>query len=170
MSVSFVPARFTSRDTAGRILRLCLMVSLWHAPVPWLHFHEADGADGPAQIQLLKHLDVFHRDNPMDGRELGWHIHFALPWQVANGGQRPLTDEDPGSPHRQTLCEYAPATSSPTTDLSAAFCHGLVVQLADIDRVEAVLLATARPERVSVFLDTYRQSAALRDLIQVARC
>lgn len=59
--------------------RLCLVVSLWQGPLPWLHCHgtkltEISSAVTASNLRL--HLASFHRN---EEEELGWHFHWVLP-------------------------------------------------------------------------------------------
>lgn len=65
------------------VLRACLIVSLWQAPVPWIHTHGTDliGAARAGIAQdLVHHLALFHPSiNPDSAQNLGWHLHWVLP-------------------------------------------------------------------------------------------
>jgi hypothetical protein len=56
-------------------LRLCLLLTLWQAPVPLVHAHEAGGWDHEA---LARHVHEFHGDAAVPG-ECEWHWHLVLP-------------------------------------------------------------------------------------------
>uniref|UniRef100_A0A7C2JYY6 Secreted protein n=1 Tax=Schlesneria paludicola TaxID=360056 RepID=A0A7C2JYY6_9PLAN len=96
------------------VCRLLLAVSLWHAPIPWGHFHR-DGAEN-----LAEHLQAFH---PHDASlELGWHWHLILPdW----GHPAPLPCPGGGSGPATTVAFDAavPATTAthPATDFPVGF-------------------------------------------------
>ena len=59
--------------------RLCLILSLWQGPIPWLHCHDEDVTElsSPVSASNLRlHLASFH-GNSQD--KLGWHCHWILP-------------------------------------------------------------------------------------------
>ena len=59
--------------------RLCLIVSLWQGPIPWLHCHDEDLTEisSPVSANNLRlHLAAFHGNSP---DKLGWHCHWILP-------------------------------------------------------------------------------------------
>ena len=59
--------------------RLCLIVSLWQGPIPWLHCHDEDVTEMSSPVSasnLRLHLASFH-GNSQD--KLGWHCHWILP-------------------------------------------------------------------------------------------
>lgn len=89
--IADVPA-FDMRRAVLATLRLACILSLWHAPVPWMHIHSDDDVD------LASHLRHFHSEPSTVPHEesLGWHWHLALPlW-----GQTPssMSEEDEPSP------------------------------------------------------------------------
>ena len=68
--------------------RLALLVSLWHAPVPWVHRHHPT-ADLPV------HLATHHAHDP--GVAGGWHMHCELPlWGHTEHGGSPADDHHHG--------------------------------------------------------------------------
>jgi hypothetical protein len=76
------------RRTALIVVRLGLIVSLWQAPIPWLHSHGTDIAQiAPATnaTELATHLAIFHDDvAPGSEHDFGWHWHWVLPsWSHA---------------------------------------------------------------------------------------
>ena len=68
--------------------RLCLIVSLWQAPIPWLHCHGTNLGQLTSiasALELSSHLDTFHHYVKADlDDDLGWHFHWILPcWSHA---------------------------------------------------------------------------------------
>ena len=59
-------------------VRMCLVLSLWQAPIPWFHCHDAsgEGASTKCEVDLRVHLAVWHSEPDHD---LGWHLHWILP-------------------------------------------------------------------------------------------
>jgi hypothetical protein len=79
-----------TRVAWAALARLSLIVSLWHAPVPWVHQHSADAPD------LTVHLATHHAHD--HGEACGWHMHCELPlWGHTDDGA-PTGDhsESPG--------------------------------------------------------------------------
>lgn len=64
-----------ARQAGKVLLRLMCVVSLWHAPIPWIHVHSARG------VELAHHLEHFHPDLAGHHAEesVGWHWHAVLP-------------------------------------------------------------------------------------------
>ena len=79
--------------------RLCLIVSLWQGPIPWLHCHDEDLTEMTSPVSasnLRLHLASFHGNSP---DKLGWHCHWILPcWN-------PCSDEhcQPEQPSRESV-------------------------------------------------------------------
>lgn len=99
--------RFAS--TASRwkaaLFRLACIVSLWQAPVPWVHSHAAE-------VGLQEHLAAFHADAD-ELTTLGWHWHAVLPpW-----GQAEHSKDAPASTLR---VQFSAAISAPVSDLGLA--------------------------------------------------
>lgn len=81
-------------------LRLACILSLWHAPVPWMHIHSNDDA------HLASHLRHFHSELSTVSHEesLGWHWHLVLPpW-----GQTPCSTSEEDEPSPSTTIEFDP--------------------------------------------------------------
>src|SRR5262245_48904412 len=61
-------------------VRLWLVLSLWHAPIPWFHSHEISDSAEHAGF-LSRHVHEFHADEMAQGEaHPGWHWHLILPW------------------------------------------------------------------------------------------
>ena len=97
-------------------LRLCLLVSLWQAPIPWIHRHgtETDDVITKAGAEFRQHLTMWHGAIESDlDEDLGWHCHWILPmWGHA-------LDETPDDelPSQEVLA-FDQAMVSSTDDLS----------------------------------------------------
>ena len=67
-------------------VRLSLLISLWQAPIPWIHRHTSDEAVSTASTaNLASHFVRFHDRSSLEQiDELGWHCHWVLPnWSHA---------------------------------------------------------------------------------------
>jgi|GEM_PF-3505415 hypothetical protein len=90
--------------------RLCLIVSLWQAPIPWWHCHGTNLAQLTSiasALELSAHLSAFHPaiDSNSD-QDLGWHFHWILPcWS------HPL-DESRGEEPPHEFVTFDPAIAS----------------------------------------------------------
>ena len=147
-----------------------LIVSLWRAPVPWIHSHESLKAQGLPEASLIRHLHHLHHG--ADGSEaesLGWHIHLTWPWEMFT---EPCGHPDPQAPAPRTVYDMpyvvAQALSAPDMDRSGGTSPlpGLCLDRAHLQPHE--MLSPCVPGRH--FLATYAPSVALRALICVARC
>ena len=109
-----VSLRRTRRPPAALLhnaLRVCLVVSLWPTPVPWVHCHEHAGSGG----RLAFHLNEYHTQE-VAGSHDGWHLHFAYLWRLAEDPDCP-EDRDEPPPSQQPA---TPAASPPlVADLAA---------------------------------------------------
>ena len=100
---------------AGMIsMRLCLIVSLWQAPIPWVHCHDANVCVSQSLSEatnLSNHLANFHSSGIATVEsEIGWHWHWILPcWSHA-------IDQTPDDePPAQEVVTFDQATISSTS-------------------------------------------------------
>src|SRR5574337_1804227 len=64
-----------------RTIRTLLLLSLWHAPVPWVHAHDLTGPTVDLVYSLHRHVDKYHvRDVQHGALHLDLHTHLILPW------------------------------------------------------------------------------------------
>jgi hypothetical protein len=164
-------------DRANAALRVVLVLSLWHAPIPWVHAHDLDGPEVAKRAMLSQHIAEFHSHEVGLGAEhLEWHVHLVLPWCLVHHLPCPDShDRDPGAddffggakisgagmkagetlgaPLTRAFQAYAPAS-----DLAARLPH-------TSGTGDAIL--TPAPGRH--FFETYG-AAAVRDLVGVRLC
>ena len=102
-------------DRSIRRYRLCaivarvgLVLSLWQAPIPWIHHHGTslpECASPLASCVFRHHIEAFH--SPMEANsdeEFGWHCHWILPsWTDA---AEKMTDVQHSAPETG-LCNAA---------------------------------------------------------------
>lgn len=81
----------TARTVSRAVVFVCVCVSLWRAPLPWLHHHESRSV-GAFGTQLSRHLDMWHCRDASD--ESGWHLHFALLDDILRGGGCPVPPDE----------------------------------------------------------------------------
>src|SRR4029450_8695937 len=73
--------RQSARRLMSRALRVLLVLSLWHAPIPWVHPPQIDGPDVDHLQVLSRHVAEFHSRELNHGeKSLDWHMHLVLPW------------------------------------------------------------------------------------------
>jgi hypothetical protein len=96
--------RHRVRTSLQKAVALCLMVSLWPAPVPWVHSHDVHASEP----RLASHLTEYHAHDGADSHE-GWHLHFAYLWRLADDPQSPEEPQEPPPCQRPVT----PATASP---------------------------------------------------------
>lgn len=141
-----------------------LAAALWHAPIPWIHTHDALPGNA-LSASLAWHLRHFHAD----GEEPhGWHMHLTLPWDMF---RRPNGKTDPASPAPGWVFEM-PFVNS---DAPPAFADehqtpaGTALLLPE-EQSAATVCLHANPVCGLHFLQTYSSSVSLRALICVALC
>src|SRR5262245_9754318 len=62
-------------------VRLALLLSLWHAPIPWIHAHDLIGPSVEHLDSLHRHVEEFHAGERSHGEaHLDLHAHLILPW------------------------------------------------------------------------------------------
>jgi hypothetical protein len=158
-----------ARARSARSPWLCavLVASLWHAPIPWIHTHDAESGHhhGGPRASLAWHLQHFHPD----GEEPeGWHIHLTLPWDVfrtSNG------KSDPESPAPEWVFEMPFMVSDAGPALAN---HDVTLAPPALLPVDGETVAVHAPHATLVnglhFMQTWSSSVPLRALICVALC
>lgn len=168
-----------SRRTACRRVLLCvLMLSLWRAPIPWLDAHGTLDADGRTSsgsaIGLVKHLLKFHPGvDPFSARQLGWHVHFVLPWEGLEQHQHrsPQQPHDIGNPLASS--DVVGSTPAPVfvSNHPAAGCAAKFRYFAaSVSAPHRGACRFAIGPHVRGFLGTYGATGMLRALLGVALC
>lgn len=80
---------------------LAISISLWQAPVPWVHRH--DSAVATTRVDSVDHQRMFH-DGPSAGSECEWHAHIAFLDDIAQSGGMPVNPAgQPGHPSNQVF-------------------------------------------------------------------
>ena len=159
-----------------RALALMLIVSLWHAPVPWIHAHELHGTDVDHVEQLHRHVDAFHATEIAAGQlRLDLHAHLILPWE------RVPTPDAPGTPHvpGSDDLEFALLSVGTGASLSAKSAGPAAPELLGNLLASLMIGSSVRqaPEsslrgisRGSHFFETYGCSVSIGDLVSVRIC
>lgn len=80
-----------SFSTSGRLIavisRLCLTLSLWHAPLPILHAHSFAAERVERDEWLSHHVASFHPEKTHQDDESAWHLHLMLYSDVCPCGE-----------------------------------------------------------------------------------
>lgn len=164
--------------SARLALRGLLVVSLWHAPIPWVHFHDLEGPSVEQLDPLSLHVAEFHARDLGGGRKaLDWHAHLVLPWRLDQHHSDP-GDEDQ-APRPDDDCIVLTAAAANLQSL-LSLGRPLPAQLAGwgdlpgvcaFDLTEGVASATTPgSDRRRHFFETYGRPAAVRDLTGVRLC
>lgn len=167
--VSSRPAKF------GRIL---LVLSLWHAPIPWLHHHDLEGPAVAHTPALYSHVHEFHPAAAEQGlSHSDWHAHLLLPWCHE---ALPCSEEDnlplphDALPEDCIACraDSAPAQSAAALELSPKLADDICAAICSSQR--AGLRATDRGIPTAAwgghFLSAGECAKSLVDLLSVRRC
>jgi hypothetical protein len=170
-------ARAASTAT-GRALRVMMVLSLWHAPIPWVHVHEIAGPAVERLASLSQHVAVFHaRDLSWGNTSLDWHTHLVLPWCLNHQHNCPADDDrDPGSDDILGCTKViagavvaSQAFGQPTT--RAFLADGILAdEAALIERATGTGSGQVGPSQIRHFFETYGCSVAVRDLMSVRLC
>jgi hypothetical protein len=86
---------------ARGVVRTLLLLSLWHAPIPWIHAHDLEGPQVEQIALLHRHVDACHSREIQHGdRHLDLHSHLVFPWghqhdplNLADGEQVPVSED-----------------------------------------------------------------------------
>src|SRR5436190_15874990 len=87
------------QTATGRVLRVVMVLSLWHAPIPWIHVHEFEGPQVERLDSLSRHIAAFHAHELNKGRpSVDWHAHLVLPWCMNHQHDCPADSERDPAP------------------------------------------------------------------------
>ncbi len=169
--------RRSARDLASRVQCALLMLSLWHAPIPWVHFHDLQGPQVDRLELLSQHVAEFHaRDLDQGTQRLTWHAHLVLPWCLSHhlpcpeGDQRQPGSDDFLGQMKMSKAGACPGETigQPTTRafLAQTFVIDLAPVLPNMEGASTAIFALARATH---FFETYG-AASVRDLVGVRLC
>lgn len=162
--------RLANGPVRGSLWRLCLVLSLWHAPVPWIHIHRAEASDALAKSRLTNHLLRRHAVGDEIERETGWHWHLVLPRWCVDGARtscHECADDEDRPVSMPEFDDGLPAPQAIQVSLLADAGQPLVEPPVPNPGVlpSAPTCLAAGP-----FLDTFLDTVSMRALIGVARC
>jgi len=154
--------------TARCLIRVCLLLSLWNLPFPWIHNHDLNQVADSSSYWLPTHLDEFHATVSEESSEEGWHLHFV--YFGGENSNNPLKNKFPPQHYfivgesSQTL----PACESAQTTLlqQVLAAHSLSPAFSPAGITPAPL---KEPVVVEHFLQSF-PSKSFRDLISVSLC
>ncbi len=155
--------------TARCLIRVCLLLSLWNLPFPWLHHHDLHQETNDHSYWLLSHIEEFHTEGDEELNEEGWHLHF-----VYFGGEQnsdPFEDKFPVQ-HQFIVGESSqplPVSESVQTSFQRQVFAS--VGLKHVSACPYRLPVSPVKDRVAQehFLQSF-QKRSLRDLISVSLC
>ena len=150
------------------IIRVCLLLSLWNLPFPWLHHH----ALAPASAQtdwLPSHLDEFHASAFAPATtEQGWHLHFVYLGEEQTND--PLRKQFPAQ-HHFIIGELSQSLPGLTTvglaDLEQVATSGSLVETANLD---LSIQPPFPPQAANGHFLKTAQGPSICDLISVSLC
>lgn len=164
------------RRVTARGLRCVVVLSLWHAPIPWIHIHELAGPQVDRSDSLSEHVAQFHaRDLQWGNTAIDWHSHLVLPWCLNHHHNCPDDDErDSGSDEIFAGCQVAAGGTAGTQWIGQptgrAFLAGQIAAGAGTFAQHAAGAVLFDQARCRHFFETYGSSAAVRDLLSVRLC
>ena len=171
--------RSWARRLAGRALSALVVLSLWHAPIPWVHAHDLEGPR-VEQLQILsRHVAEFHARELSRGQtHLDWHVHLVLPWCMVHHDSCP--DDKHHGPNSDdyfgTLKIGATAAALSARTIGQPSDRAFLVRDVVLDGgltapqgVGTCDLDQALHRR-SHFFETYGDSISVRDLVGVRLC
>ena len=156
-------------------MRLLLVLSLWHAPLPWVHSHAMAGPIVDQVASLARHIDEFHPDAAQDTLEAGWHMHLVLPWSLSHHTPCPYQhNHDDGS--NAALGLNAGIVMPAPLPVSVGYAANGELLLVDaagsaegLHRGGLTQLSNTR-NSPGHFLGTFGGSVSLGDLLSVRTC
>ncbi len=170
-----------TRNSFRVVVVVCVCLSMWRAPLPWLHRHgestsydESVGAEsGGAEMaqRLERHLMVWHSGSTVPTTE--WHLHFAMLADILRGGGCPVPpDEDGDDQDGDALPVIAeqvlPADhAARTVDASFVRTDSISTGHANCDTTPACCFDRTMRRQ---FLSAFAESRCLQTVLCVAQC
>lgn len=157
------------RQLAGRLFRamayFSVLLSLWQAPLPWLHCHSSGHDD---QATQLTHIAAYHSGIE---QQRTWHLHFAPLSDIVLGGGCPVpTDEESRDRESLQTIVFALESSADSSRLlpAGSWLNGIrSFALAD---TAATLHSPGISFRDRHPLNRFASSGGLLPLLCICRC
>ncbi len=174
-------SRRVRRSASGpisRVFRAVFALSLWHAPIPWVHAHEIEGPQVERLQLLSRHVAEFHtRELSQGARRLDWHVHLVLPWCFDHHfpcpdqeRREPGSDDYFGGTALNTVAATSAKTIGQPTARAFLAAHPPSDQPAALRDTMDARTALAAAGRGGHFFETYGRPHPVRDLASVRLC
>jgi len=181
MASTFFTSRMlprAARKLTDRALRIVVALSLWHAPIPWVHVHELKGPQVEKLTSLSQHVADFHARDLNWGRgSSDWHAHLVLPWCLNHQHRCPADDDRNSSADDifsgvTVVSGSAAAGSAFGQPTNRAFLASVIPAdaAAIVNRDAGTSAALLGQAFCRHFFETYGCSVAIRDLVSVRVC
>jgi len=177
-NANFGGTRRTGKGRFARFVHVALVLSLWHAPIPWVHTHELVGPQVDSRQLLSQHIAEFHSRELSRGEErLDWHLHLVLPWCLVH--HLPCPDGDHPRGAFDDLFDGAKVTTGRTVSLdlfgqpaTRAFLawDSSIADARALHCAAAADSARGALDRARHFFETYGHSIGIEELIGVRLC
>lgn len=173
--------RSTSGTLAARSiasLRVLLVLSLWHAPFPWMHEHDLEGSVVESMGHLARHVDEYHGDALRRGEtHCGWHVHLVCPSAMDPSGKCQQSAPGDAPSDEGQVCGVLKFAVS-RTNARAADDAGFLDAGKTLSSLPLAWMPIQRPTLTAGtgvrppphFLGTYGDSVALGTLLGVCLC
>jgi len=165
---------------SGVALRLVLVLSLWHAPLPWVHAHMMPKRAGGHAHALARHVHALHAEDIEHGAtHLAWHLHLVLPWCVEGETRCPSDDPSDDEGHIGFTMKFGVATSASQQTahdlgggLASDACGGGAIAggLMAATTFHDVRVADPQRHRSRHFLETFGRTISAAELTGVRLC
>ena len=157
------------------VFRICLIVSLWEAPLPWFHAHSVLCDNDRLESRIVQHLETFHSGHELQVSHHGWHLHFATPREMDDERRAPLS----GDSGDRDASLYGPRLGSLVRGPQIArigalrlVAHGAMIL--GVNDCVVVPFDSANANGVTIgyrhFVDTFTASVSVCNLLCVVRC
>lgn len=168
----------TGRRSVRIAVRLLLVLSLWHAPIPWVHAHDLEGPDVEHTAPLLHHVSEHHSHDVAIGMtHCAWHSHLVVPGECHRHEGCPAEHRH-GDDADDIVFSLKFEVAPPTAPVHLTGCPDQPTWLsADLLQADSstvrMALARAAGEEAAVFrhvLESYGRSASPTALWGVILC
>jgi hypothetical protein len=154
-----------------------MLLSVWHAPIPWFHVHAVAGPAVEHNLQLQRHLGEFHPGLASEVAEnaVGWHVHLILPWQSQHKGDCDSQESHPDGSDCIAGLKFGSAFSPSQSSLSlnqllCASTWPTLIPPADLQAVQSAADRKPALGAPTGFFASFGASIAICDLIDRHLC
>ena len=155
--------------TARCLSRVCLLLSLWNLPFPWLHNHDLHQETESSSYWLFSHIDEFHAEVEAENSEHGWHLHFV--YFGSENTNSPFEDSFPVQHHfiAGETSQPLPASESAQTTFQQQTLASVGLKHAFASPFSLIVPPVKDRVTQEHFLQSFHKKS-LRDLISVSLC